>query len=286
MLLDDQVRLRIYRGSRLEIEMPLRPQQALALAGLLLNYALMVRERADRMVLRRHASKGLQGNPEVHGPDIGVSLNKRRTYLFHLSLKPVPHIDADRALRGALKVLLRGFGLRLHRNQGRAIMRIDRLDLTNWVPALRTAADCCIRTTDQPAGALCIGVAGTVHATLKTLRSPMRARCGAAIYRAGPHEMLDVIAFCGRGNRPEPKLQLFHAWVEARASNGAKWLLDFTPKYWQASEHRMGEVTIPGVKLPPIKWVVSPPEQFIGPMAQIVYRLKHGERTPLWVALH
>jgi hypothetical protein len=36
-LLDAQVRLRVYRGPRLEMEMPLRPRQALALAALLLN---------------------------------------------------------------------------------------------------------------------------------------------------------------------------------------------------------------------------------------------------------
>ena len=40
VLLDDQIRLRVYRGPRLEIDMPLRRRQALVLAGQLLNLAL------------------------------------------------------------------------------------------------------------------------------------------------------------------------------------------------------------------------------------------------------
>jgi hypothetical protein len=41
VIVDDQVRLRTRRGSRLEIEMPLRRRQALVLAAQLLNMALM-----------------------------------------------------------------------------------------------------------------------------------------------------------------------------------------------------------------------------------------------------
>ena len=113
VLLDDHVRLRVYRGPSLEFDMPLRPRQALALAGLLLNHALMASERTDRVVLKTPGEQRVAMGDEAHGSDIGVSLNKRQTCAcFHLSLKPAPHIDADRALRGALKVLLREFGLK------------------------------------------------------------------------------------------------------------------------------------------------------------------------------
>jgi hypothetical protein len=40
VVVNDQVRLRIYAGSKLEIEMPLRQRQALVLAAQLLNLAL------------------------------------------------------------------------------------------------------------------------------------------------------------------------------------------------------------------------------------------------------
>jgi hypothetical protein len=46
VLIDDQVRLRIYTGRNLKVDMPLRPRQALALAALLLNHALMASEGA------------------------------------------------------------------------------------------------------------------------------------------------------------------------------------------------------------------------------------------------
>ena len=40
VVIDDQIRLRIYSGPRLEVDMPLRSRQALTLAAQLLNYAL------------------------------------------------------------------------------------------------------------------------------------------------------------------------------------------------------------------------------------------------------
>jgi hypothetical protein len=102
-----------------------------------------------------------------------------------------------------------------------------------------------------------------------------------------PHEMSAArissrgISYTGRWLiMTGPTNQLFHAWVEAYASDGVKWLIDFTPKYWQASEGKIGEVTLPGVRLRPINWVVPPPEQFVGPMSELVYRLKPGEGTP------
>jgi hypothetical protein len=106
VLFDGQIRLRVYAGGDLKIEVPLRPRQALALAGLLLNYALMVRESADRQVFKASGENVVTRGIEAHSADIGAP------GVFHLSLKPAPDIDPDRALKGALKVLWRGFGLK------------------------------------------------------------------------------------------------------------------------------------------------------------------------------
>ena len=40
VVIDGEIRLRIYEGRDLEVDMPLRPRQALVLAGQLLNLAL------------------------------------------------------------------------------------------------------------------------------------------------------------------------------------------------------------------------------------------------------
>ena len=40
VIIDGHIRLRIYRGPRLEVDMPLRSRQALVLASQLLNHAL------------------------------------------------------------------------------------------------------------------------------------------------------------------------------------------------------------------------------------------------------
>ena len=106
VLLDDRIRRRVYAGRDLKVDMPLRPRQALALAGLLLNHALTVSESADRQMLEALGEQRVATEDEAHGSDIGAPA------VFHVSLKPAPGIDADRALKGALKLLLRGFGLR------------------------------------------------------------------------------------------------------------------------------------------------------------------------------
>jgi hypothetical protein len=83
-----------------------------------------------------------------------------------------------------------------------------------------------------------------------------------------------VYAESGMDTRADPSLNLYHAWVESRASNGDKWVIDFTPKYWRAA------VMMPGDPWRPIDWVVSPPDEFIGPMSKVSYKLKGREFTP------
>jgi hypothetical protein len=62
-------------------------------------------------------------------------------------------------------------------------MKIERLDLVRWIPALRTAADLCTRTTDRPSAGLCLGVVGTVCATLRHAGVDCKIVAGAAIFR-------------------------------------------------------------------------------------------------------
>jgi hypothetical protein len=45
VIINDQIRLRVYKGGNLEVELPLRQRQALVLAGQLLNMALTTTER-------------------------------------------------------------------------------------------------------------------------------------------------------------------------------------------------------------------------------------------------
>jgi hypothetical protein len=47
VIINDQIRLRIYRGSDLKLELPLRQRQALVLAAQLLNFALSTERTAS-----------------------------------------------------------------------------------------------------------------------------------------------------------------------------------------------------------------------------------------------
>jgi hypothetical protein len=59
VIVDDQVRLRVYRGACLELEIPLRRRQAMVLAAQLLNQALMPEYSAgpNRGVLEAQGQK-------------------------------------------------------------------------------------------------------------------------------------------------------------------------------------------------------------------------------------
>jgi hypothetical protein len=48
VIVADEIRLRIYTGGNLKVEMPLRRRQALVLAAQLLNYGLMTEGRLGR----------------------------------------------------------------------------------------------------------------------------------------------------------------------------------------------------------------------------------------------
>ena len=65
------------------------------------------------------------------------------------------------------------------------------------IDALRMASDICVFTSGYPPGACCIGVAGTVAATLCWYGVDARVVAGGLCYRAGPNPKWDVAAFCG-----------------------------------------------------------------------------------------
>jgi hypothetical protein len=67
VLVDDQPRLRVYRGRNLEIEVPLGPRQALVLAALLLNHALMAeRSGPDRLMTETGDKQRAADGPKCH----------------------------------------------------------------------------------------------------------------------------------------------------------------------------------------------------------------------------
>jgi hypothetical protein len=70
VLLDDQVRLRVYVGRDLKVDMPLRPRQALVLAGQLLNLALMAETSTagtDRRVFETPGEQRVTAKKRAHG---------------------------------------------------------------------------------------------------------------------------------------------------------------------------------------------------------------------------
>jgi hypothetical protein len=69
VLIDGEVRLRVHAGRDLKVDMPLRPRQALALAALLLNHALMAGESASthRGVLETAGEQDVALGKHTHG---------------------------------------------------------------------------------------------------------------------------------------------------------------------------------------------------------------------------
>jgi hypothetical protein len=70
VLLDGQIRLRVHVGRDLKVDMPLRPRQALVLAGQLLNLALMAETStasADRRVLEATGEQRVAVRKRAHG---------------------------------------------------------------------------------------------------------------------------------------------------------------------------------------------------------------------------
>ena len=68
VILDGQIRLRVHKGPRLELDMPLRSRQALVLAAQLLNLALSADiSAADRSVLETPGKQDVAAGKRAHG---------------------------------------------------------------------------------------------------------------------------------------------------------------------------------------------------------------------------
>jgi hypothetical protein len=88
-------------------------------------------------------------------------------------------------------------------------------------------------------------------------------RCiGGMIYRAGPDERSDVVAFCGPGNVGRFKDGMFmgHMWLRAGDA-----LIDFSSGDWRGEVEAFGPLIDDGyAKLGPIQWTADPPAFFWG----------------------
>lgn len=75
---------------------------------------------------------------------------------------------------------------------------------------------------------------------------------GAMLYRAGPHPMRDVVAFCGPGNKPLAGV-LAHCWLHCGND-----LIDFSVGDWQPQASRVVDSAFDrlptGETLEPIQW--------------------------------
>ena len=90
------------------------------------------------------------------------------------------------------------------------------------------------------------------------------------LYRAGPDEIADVVAFCGPDNRAlrlDHKV-LGHYWLEAGAD-----LIDFTVGDWR-EQGRITEGdpvydTLNGVPIPPTRWTTTVPDFWWRPRVEL-----------------
>ena len=131
-------------------------------------------------------------------------------------------------------------------------------------------------------------VTGQKASALLGVRS--RLVFGAMLYRAGPDEMADVIAFCGPNNRArqlDGKV-LGHYWLEAGAH-----LIDFTVGDWreQASdtESDLEHHTVNGKPMPPTRWTTTLPDFWWRPSVELIAPWRESkhlmiETPPLGVA--
>jgi hypothetical protein len=88
---------------------------------------------------------------------------------------------------------------------------------------------------------------------------------GGMLYRAGPDEISDVVAYVGPGNaalwRVPGTGSIAHAWLEVGAD-----LVDFSPGDWREKPALVLDneldLLLNGVPLPPIQWTALPPDYF------------------------
>jgi hypothetical protein len=96
---------------------------------------------------------------------------------------------------------------------------------------------------------------------LEHLNITPRIAIGSMVYRAGPDEVLDVVAFCGCANMAAAP-NLFHMWLETENE-----IIDFSAGDWHAQMARTPEA---GPEMQrPIEWAVEPPLYFWCPTVDL-----------------
>jgi hypothetical protein len=122
-----------------------------------------------------------------------------------------------------------------------------------------------VRSIDFVTGSgTCFSRAITGGAVLSQLGIDAKMAVGSMLYRAGPDELADTLAFCGPGNaaffNPEGHGDASHIWLTVGND-----LVDFSVGDWRLENHREGNPLdrLPdGTTLPQIQWTAPPMPEF------------------------
>jgi hypothetical protein len=107
-----------------------------------------------------------------------------------------------------------------------------------------------------------MGMMALTHLGIKS-----RLASGSLIYRVGPHELHDCVAFSGPGNMAAVP-NMFHMWLQAEGQ-----LIDFTCGDWRTPHIEALPPDSPYIEtdgsLPPISWTIDPPEYIWRPVEEL-----------------
>ena len=119
-------------------------------------------------------------------------------------------------------------------------------------------------------GGTCAMRAVTGQTALALLGVRSRIVFGAMLYRAGPDELADTVAFCGPDNRALrlDRKVLGHYWLEAGPE-----LIDFSVGDWREqgcnTEGDPVYDAVDGVPLPPCRWTTTVPDFWWRPSVEL-----------------
>jgi hypothetical protein len=104
-------------------------------------------------------------------------------------------------------------------------------------------------------GGDCLLRAGIGYVALGLLGFRPQVCVGGMLFRAGPDQFRDTLAFCGPGNAGQMIDDHFfgHVWLELDGD-----LIDFSCGDWPHLDPR-SELRVAGMELPPVRWQASPP---------------------------
>jgi hypothetical protein len=141
--------------------------------------------------------------------------------------------------------------------------RLNNLALTDQRMAAIAGVVRGVSLTLPGPGGLCLFRAVTGHAVLEALGFRPTLTAGGMIYRAGPHPVHDIVAFCGPQNLGCRHNGRFvgHIW---NMVDGA--VVDFSAGDWRSTE--VLEVGTAD-SLPPVTWMVEPPAFYWAPSAEL-----------------